>query len=259
MPSMHDDYTARPELAGKVALVTGAGKGIGLEIACGLAGAGARVVLHGRDEAGLEAARSMIPDASIATFDLSDPAAIVDGVAGIVALTGGVDILIGNAGMRDRRPFAEVAVEDFRALLDINLTANFVLARAVADRMIARGWGRMIFISSTAAEKSDAANVNVSYSASKGGLNAMTRALAVALGEQGITVNAISPGNIATAFNATLFAEPRYQEIVRSRLPARRFGQATDVAGAAIFLASDAGDYVTGNILTIDGGLSITL
>lgn len=244
------------DLTGKVALVTGAGRGLGREIASGLAAAGAAVYLNGRDAAHLEqpvaalAARGLAAKAAV--FDVADEDATRAGTAAIER----IDILVGNVGIRRRAPLAELTLAQIRAMLDINLAANFTLAKAVLPGMAARGQGRLIFITSIAGplgKSGDAA-----YVAAKGGLEALTRALAVEYGPHGVTVNAISPGFFATETNEAMVADPRNDEFLALRCPLRRWGRPDEITGAAVFLASDAASYVNGHVLTVDGGMSVS-
>jgi len=150
----------------------------------------------------------------------------------------------------------DIAAEDFRRLIETNLVAQYELARVAARHMAARGQGRLVFISSMVGAQSFQGDP--AYVASKGGLEALMRALAVELGEKGITANAIAPGFFLTEANAAAFVEPRIVELAR-RIPLQRFGRPDEVVGAAIFLASDAASYITGQVLTVDAGLSIAL
>jgi gluconate 5-dehydrogenase len=254
---------ARPlfSLEGKLALVTGAARGLGLAMARSLARAGAEVLLNGRDEARLrpsaEALRSEGLAASALAFDVADEAAVDDAFAAIERARGRLDILVSNVGLRNRRPIGELDRADMRAMLDVNLTAPFVLAKKAAALMLPRRWGRLIMVTSVAGPLSRAGDA--AYTASKGGLAALTRSLAAEYGPQGITANAIAPGFFATETDAGRVADPKVQPFVEMRVPLRRWGEPHEIGGAAVFLASEEASYVNGHVLTVDGGLSAAL
>jgi gluconate 5-dehydrogenase len=246
----------RFSLSGRVVLVTGSTRGLGLEIARGMAAAGAVVGINSRDAERTREIAKAIPDAFAAPFDITDLAAAESAIDDIVARRGRLDCLVNNAAVRDRRPLQEIAPEDFRRLIETNLVAQYSLSRVAARHMAARGQGRLVFISSMVGPQSFRGDP--AYVASKGGLEALMRALAVELGDAGIAANAIAPGFFLTDLNAPFFAQPRIAELAR-RIPLRRFGRPDELVGAAIFLASDAASYITGQVLTVDAGLSIAL
>ena len=246
----------RFSLSERVVLVTGATRGLGLEIARGMAAAGAIVGINGRDDRRADEIAKTVPGAFPAPFDITDLAAATDAIDRIVVRHGRLDCLVNNAAVRDRRPLHEITADDFRRLIETNLVSQYELSRVAARHMTARGQGRLVFISSMVGPQSFRGDP--AYVASKGGLEALMRALAVELGEKGIAANAIAPGFFATEGNAHFFDKPPVAELAR-RIPLRRFGRPDELVGAAIFLASDAASYITGQVLTVDAGLSVAL
>ena len=244
------------DLTGKTALVTGSGRGLGFEMAKGLAGAGAHVLVNGRDEVNAAAAVTRIQEsggsAEALVFDVAKDEQRLAALASIESAPGRLDILINNVGMRDRRSVDEISADDYQALLQVNLTSAFVLAREAAKLMRRRQWGRIINMSALASALGLVHGP--SYASSKGGLEALTRMLATALGPDGITVNAISPGFFATETNAEMVADQALGEKLRNRTALGRWGVPHEIAGAAVFLASEEAAYVTGQVLTVDGG-----
>jgi gluconate 5-dehydrogenase len=242
-------------LDGRTALVTGSARGLGWEMARGLAEAGARVLLHGRSHERLAPRLAELRAAGRATdgvvFEIADRTAM----AFALDHAGPIDILIHNVGERDRRPFAEIESADFARLVDTDLSAGQALIRLLVPGMVERGWGRLILVTSIAATL--AAPGASSYIAAKAGLEALSRALAAELGDKGITSNAISPGFFATETNDALIASSA-GERMRLRCPAKRWADPAEIAGAAIFLASPAASYVNGHTLTVDGGVTAT-
>ena len=246
------------DLSGRLAVVTGGGSGLGLAIARGLAQAGARVVINGRNRAKLDAAAAELAAAgraiSVSAFDVTDEAAVTGGMADIERSQGPVDILVNNAAVNNRKPFDEYTLAEWRALQDANFDGPFLVARAVVPAMKARRRGKIINICSLA---SDIGRPNiVAYAASKGGLKMMTRALAVELAPHNVQVNGIAPGFFKTEMNTALINDAEFSAWVAKRTPAGRWGDPKEIAGAAVFLASPAADYVTGHLLYVDGGFS---
>jgi gluconate 5-dehydrogenase len=243
----------------RVALITGSSQGIGLALAKGLAGAGARVVLNGRDAQRLDKAadamRAAGHDPGIAVFDVTDKDSVTKGVAQIEAEIGPVDILVNNAGIQRRMPLEDFPEEDWREVLSTNLDSVFLVSQAVGRGMIARKRGSIVNICSLMSELGRA--TIVPYTASKGAVRMFTRGLATEWGKHGVRVNGIGPGYFATEMNAALVNDAKFSGWVESRTPMARWGKVDELVGAAIYLASDAASFVTGHIIYVDGGMSV--
>jgi len=242
------------DLAGRTALVTGARGGIGRAVALALADAGADLVLWGRD-GGLDAVAAEVADrgrkVSTVATDLADIGAL-EATAADVLDRQRVDILVNNAGMIRRAPAAETTYADWRTVLDVNLDAVFLLCRMFGAPMGERGGGKIVNVASLLSFQG---GVRVpAYAASKHGVVGLTKALANEWAGVGINVNAVAPGYIATANTAALRTDPRREPEIRGRIPAGRWGEPDDVAGAVVFLAAPASDYVHGHVLVVDGG-----
>lgn len=251
------DALERFSLAGKKALVTGGGRGIGLGIARGLAGAGADLILLGRESARLEEAGKSLASSGrtidTITFDMSRIREIPDMYARLVTDHGAPDILVNNAGCVRRGPAEDLSLDDWEEVLRLNLSCVFALSQAFARERIASGRpGRIINIASLTSEASRRGTA--AYTASKGGIRQLTKALAIDWASHGILVNAIGPGYIRTDLTMPLQEDPSFDGWVRERTPLGRWGVPEDIAAAAIFLASAASDFVTGQILYVDGG-----
>jgi len=249
------------DLSGKVALVTGAYRGLGFAIARGLAHAGAAVVLNGRRQDALDAAVESLSEqgfvASTALFDVTDRSAIAAGVEGINKRLGRVDILFNNAGIQRRGPLVDFPQAQWDEIVATNLTAPFAVSQAVLPGMIARKSGKIVHVASLMSEL--ARPGVVPYTAAKGGVRQLTRGMAVELAPHNIQVNAIAPGYFATEMNRALIDNVEFSAWVSKRTPAGRWGEPDELAGLAIFLASSASNYMTGQMLFIDGGMSVAL
>ncbi len=250
-------------LKGKTAWITGGSYGIGFAIACGLAEAGARIVFNDISQdivdKGIAAYREKGVAARGYVCDVTDEPAVQDLVKQIGQEVAPVDILVNNAGIIRRIPMTEMPVEEFRKVIDIDLNAPFICAKAVLPSMISRGGGKIINICSM---MSELGRETVSaYAAAKGGLKMLTRNIASEFGEKNIQCNGIGPGYIATPQTAPLREKQQdgsmhpFDSFIRGRTPAGRWGTTDDLVGPAVFLASAASDFVNGHVLYVDGGI----
>ncbi|MDP9424047.1 MAG: 2-dehydro-3-deoxy-D-gluconate 5-dehydrogenase KduD [Pseudomonadota bacterium] len=242
------------DLGGQVAVVTGANTGIGQGLALALAQAGADVALVGRTPAEdtADRVRAAGRQAAIIGADLSTIAPVQEVVERTIAELGGLDILVNNAGIIRRADALEFSEEDWDSVIDTNLKSVFFLSQAAARHMVGQGRGKIINIASMLSFQG---GIRVpSYTASKSGVAGLTRLLANEWAAKGINVNAIAPGYIATNNTAALQADENRNRQIMERIPAGRWGQPSDLGGAAVFLASGASDYIHGHILAVDGG-----
>ncbi len=249
------------DLSGRTALVTGSSRGLGLALARGLGEAGARVVLNGRDERRLARAAEVLSaeglDVRTAAFDVADPEAVAAAFDRIEAEGTAVDILVNNAGIQRRGLLEDLDLEDWRAVLETNLTGPFVVARRAVRAMRERGGGKIINICSLMSEVARPSTGN--YAAAKGGLRMLTRAMAVEWARYNVQVNAVGPGYFLTEMTRPLAEDPAFDAWIRSRTPAGRWGRPEDLVGPVVFLASRASDFVTGHLLFVDGGVLAAL
>jgi gluconate 5-dehydrogenase len=245
------------DLTGRLALITGSSRGIGFAIATAVAEAGAEVVLNARNAADVEAARAKLADAGhkahALTFDVTDPGAVEAAVAKIESEIGPIEILFNNAGIQRRAPLAEMPADTWREVIKTNLDSVFYVGQAVAKRMIPRGHGKIINTTSLASE---AARITIApYVTAKGGVKMLTKAMCTEWAKFGLQVNGIGPGYFKTELNVVLYSDPIFDEWVRKRTPAGRWGEVGELGGVAVFLASDAASFVNGQIIYVDGGL----
>ena len=245
------------DLTGRSALVTGSVRGLGREMARGLATAGAHVILNGRDQASLDTTVQELRDeelaVSAAAFDVTDRSAADAAIGGLAP----IDVLVNNVGHRDRRGVAHLTPADLARMLDTHVVAAYALSRTIAASLTARGaGGRIINVSSVIGQLGRFGDT--AYPVAKAAVDGMTRALAAEFGPAGITVNSVAPGTFATEVNQTLAADPDWAAWLRRRTALGRWGTPAEIAGAVVFLASDAASFITGQTLAVDGGLTTT-
>lgn len=245
------------DLTGRRALITGSSQGIGFALAQGLAAAGAKVVLNGRDTTKLAEAAAKIAGAETLAFDATDHDAVRAAVDRFEAEQGAIDILVNNAGMQHRTPLEDFPADAFERLLQTNIASVFHVGQAVARHMIARGRGKIINIASvqTALARPGIAP----YTATKGAVGNLTKGMATDWAKHGLNCNAIAPGYFDTPLNAALVADPAFSAWLEKRTPAGRWGNVEELQGACIFLASDGASFVNGHILYVDGGITASL
>lgn len=253
------------DISGRSALVTGSTRGLGRALAVGLARAGCAVAVHGRDPRTVERAAAQIaaaaadghggaPRVEPVAFDVTDAEGVQVGVAAVEEALGPIEILVNNAGMQHRAPLLEFPEDAWHRILDTNLSSAFLVSRAVARGMVERRRGKIINVCSLQAEL---ARPGIApYAASKGGLKMLTRGMCADWGPSGLQVNAIAPGYFETELTRPLLEDREFDAWVRRRTPAARWGRPDELIGALLFLASPASDFVNGQILYVDGGMS---
>jgi gluconate 5-dehydrogenase len=250
-------YTDLFSLEEKTALITGSGSGIGFALAVALSGAGANIILNGRDEKKIEKAREKLIRTGkkifLLPFDVTNSNQVKSAITRFEDEIGTIDILINNAGINVRESFENFSEEKWKALLDINLNGAMIVSQAVGPFMIARMEGKIINICSIQSELGR--QTIVPYTVSKGGIKMLTRALCAEWARYNIQVNGIGPGYFYTELTKPLSENPEFDNWLKSRTPSGRWGYPEELAGAAIFLASKASDYVNGQIIYVDGGL----
>ena len=248
-------------LDGRLALITGSSSGIGFALARGLGEAGAALVLNGRNSARLELAAGILRGEGFQVhtrdFDVTKAGAVRAAIEDIEAGIGAIDILVNNAGMQKRMPLQDFPEEDWHELMLTNVDSVFLVGQAVARNMIARGRGKIINICSV---QSEIGRPNIApYMASKGAVKMLTKGMAIDWGPHGIQVNGLGPGYFKTELNKALLTDDKFNTWLTGRTPSRRWGEVAELAGAAVFLASDASSFVNGHVLYVDGGVTATL
>ncbi len=248
-------------LDGRIALITGSSQGIGYGLARGLAEHGATVVLNGRDAAKVERAAASLRDeghtAHCSIFDVVDPQSVAGGVDTIENGVGPIDILISNAGVQFRMPLEDFPDDKWQLLLQTNVTGTFNVGKAVARRMIPRRKGKIINIASV---MSELARPGIApYTATKGAVRNLTRGMCTDWAKHGLQINAIAPGYFLTELNKALVEDPDFSGWLSKRTPAGRWGEISELVGAAVFLASDASSFVNGHTLYVDGGITASV
>jgi gluconate 5-dehydrogenase len=250
------------DLSGRRALVTGSSKGIGAALAAGLAEAGAEVVLNGRDRAALDRVRDALAERTGAkvhtqVFDVTDPAAVRGAVRQIEAAVGPLDILVNNTGIQHRQLLSELAPQDFQRVVNTNLTSAFLVGQAVAAGMVERGYGKIVNVCSV---QTWLARPGIAaYAASKGGLAMLTRSMCAEWAAAGVTVNGIAPGYVVTELTRPLVEDPAFDAWIRGRTPAGRWASTDDLVGTLVWLAAPASDFVNGQVIAVDGGLTAVI
>jgi len=248
------------DLSGRTALITGSSRGIGLAIATGLADAGARIVLNGMNPGRLESTRALLADkfgpetVHARAFDVTNPTQVTAAIDDIEAGVGPIEVLVNNAGLQHRQPLLEVSLADWNRVLTADLTSAFLVGREVARHQLARGSGKIINICSV---QTDLARPSIApYTAAKGGLRNLTRAMTAEWAGGGLQINGIAPGYIHTEMTQPLVDDTEFNAWILGRTPAARWGTVDDLVGPAVFFASGASDYVNGQVLFIDGGMT---
>ena len=253
--------TAVFDLTGRTALVTGSSRGLGRAMAEGLAAAGAAIVLNGVDPARLAQAAAEMRAKGFtvheAAFDVADEAAVIAAFEKLDAAGIAVDILVNNAGIQFRKPLVELETADWRRVVETNLTAAFVIGREAGKRMLPRKRGKIVNIGSMMCGFARA--TVAPYTAAKAGIKALTQSMTAEWAEHGIQANAIGPGYMLTDMNKPLIENEAFNAWVIGRTPARRWGRPDELVGTVVFLSSSASDYVTGQLIYVDGGMSAVL
>lgn len=245
------------DLTGRTALVTGSSRGLGRAIAEGLGDAGAALIINGRDPQSLEPVAEELSakghEVTVASFDVTDEAAVTQAFARFDEAAIHVDILVNNAGIQHRQAMVDLKLSDWQRVIDTNLTSAFLVGREAARRMIGRGEGKVINIGSLTSELARA--TVIPYTVAKGGIRLLTKGMAAEWAAHGIQANGIGPGYMLTDMNEALVNDPKFDAWVKGRTPAGRWGEPSELVGAAVFLASPASNYVNGQMIYVDGGM----
>ncbi|MGN8157764.1 SDR family oxidoreductase [Salinisphaera sp. SWV1] len=247
------------DVVGKLALITGSSRGLGAELARGLADRGARVILHGRDPHKLAAAAERLAgetgaDVAHVAFDVTDASAVKQAIVEVITAHGLPNILVNNAGLQKRAPFAEFEPADWDAVVATNLSSAFYVAHALAGPMSERGSGKIVNLGSVQSKL--ARETIAPYSASKGGVAMLTQGMAADLARYNIQVNCISPGYFQTDMNTALWQDADFDAWIRKRTPAARWGRLDELIGTLVYLCSNASDFVSGQNIFVDGGMT---
>ncbi len=249
------------DLSGQVALITGSSRGIGLAAAQALGRQGATVILNGRDKAVLDGAQKSLSSQGIKAlslpFDITDIDQAIEAVDGVLETVGKIDVFFSNAGIQHREKLLSFSLSAFERVVFANLTAQWALGRHIASGMDARGYGRIIFTGSITALLGR--REITAYTAAKAAMHGLVKQWSTELAESGITVNAIAPGYIKTELTTKLWSDPEFTAWLENRVPLKKWGEPDDIASALVFLAARESQFVTGQILVVDGGLSSSM
>lgn len=254
-------YNKLFDLTGKRALVTGSSQGIGFALARGLASAGAEIIVNGRNTERLQAAAQKLRAGGATVhelgFDVTNAKQAAAAIDGFEATTGAIDILINNAGMQFRTPLEDFPVEQFDAMMQLNINSVFYVGQAVAKHMLGRGAGKIVNICSvqTALARPSIAP----YTASKGAVANLTKGMATDWAKHGLQVNGLAPGYFKTELTSALVADTEFTAWLSTRTPAGRWGDVSELIGAGIFLCSEASSFINGHVLYVDGGITSSL
>lgn len=259
--NVHSAHADRFTLDGKVALITGAARGLGLGYATAAAAAGAHVVLNDRDTTALSEAVKKLSDAgyscSASPFDVTSEEEVTKAVAAIIKERKHIDVLVNNAGNQLRRPFVDYTFDEWKSIMNVHVNGSFLVSRSVARHMLERRSGLIVMIGSIVVESSR--GTISPYVTAKGATTALGKALAAELGPSGIRCNVIAPGMFETDFTKDLVNNPAVHDGLAQKIPLRRWGKPDDIGPLIVYLASDAGRYLNGQIFTVDGGILASL